>query len=127
MGFEDVSNEPHRRSEVWKSFLLDRENNQAKCKKCLEERGYNKIFNIKNSNTKSLLDHLKRSHSENNANSIQAKTNIFEKKESIGEVVSKLAIDGITFRIICESAVLQRAFSVSSFLSYYYHFKIRNI
>ncbi len=75
--FEDVSHETNRRSEVWKSFLLDKENNQAKCKECLN-KNINKIFSIKNGNTKTLLDHLRREHTEKNEKPTKSKKNFFE-------------------------------------------------
>ena len=105
MGFDDVSH--IRRSEVWKSFLLDREKEQAQCKKCLAEKNLQKVFNIKNMNTKSLLNQLERAHSEKTKKPINSMKTLFDKKESIGELVSKLAIDGTSFRIISESETLQ--------------------
>ena len=114
MVFEDISN--YRKSEAWKYFWLDRSKEQAKCMKCLEEKNITKIFKVNNGNTKTLLDHLKRAHTEEDEMSIQAKKNFFKQKESMGEVISKLAIDGISFRIISESEVLQKAFQVITIL-----------
>ena len=95
--FVDVSKE--RNFNVWNFFLWNKRDEKAKCKTC------GTVLKCKNSSTKSLFEHFKRIHSkeigkEKESLPIQAKkmTDYLEKKSkrSLEEVVTKLAIDGIT-------------------------------
>ena len=114
--FVDVSAE--RRSKVWKDFLLDKEESVAKCKIC-DANKIIKILRVTNGNTKSLLEHLEHVHGPSNPKNVKTgKGNIdnYLGRKSLGETVSKLAIDGITFRCIAESKILREAFTVSNIL-----------
>ena len=46
MVFQNVSQDSNRRSEVWKSFLLDKEKLLAKCKLCYEKVGTEEIMQV---------------------------------------------------------------------------------
>ena len=96
---------------VWNFFLWNKRDEKAKCKTC------GTVLKCKNSSTKSLFEHFKRIHSkeigkEKESLPIQAKkmTDYLEKKpikkKSLEKVVTKLAIDGITFRTIVENEEL---------------------
>ena len=50
MVFQNVSQDSNRRSEVWKSFLLDKEKLLAKCKLCYEKVGTEKIMQVTGQN-----------------------------------------------------------------------------
>ena len=50
MVFQDVSQDSNRRSEVWKSFLLDKEKLLAKIKLCYEKVGTEKIMQVTGQN-----------------------------------------------------------------------------
>ena len=87
--FVDVSNQG-RKSIIWQ----DKESENSECQLC-KEKGISKILFTKGT-TKTALDHLKHIHgitgkstkvNDNN------KSNIFEKKETVEEAVTKLCID----------------------------------
>ena len=126
MPYEDVSKEPNRRSIVWQYVLLNKENGQSKCKLCME-KGVETILFTKGGCTKTCLDHLRTHHGHGDGEDKQKvkKRNIFEKKESVEEVVSKLAIDGITFNTMAQSEMLQKAFSVSWNIHFFVFFIIK--
>ena len=50
MVFQNVSQDSNRRSEVWKSFLLDKEKLLAKCELCYEKVGTEKIMQVTGQN-----------------------------------------------------------------------------
>ena len=86
--FVDVSNQG-RKSIIWQ----DKESENSECQLC-KEKGISKILFTKGT-TKTALDHLKHIHgitgkstkvNDNN------KSNIFEKKETVEEAVTKLCI-----------------------------------
>ena len=54
MVFEDVSHE--RRSEIWKSFWLDKQESKSRCEICFK-KDITTIYNIKKGNTKTMSDH----------------------------------------------------------------------
>ena len=111
MAFVDVSAE--RRSSVWQNFLLNKTQNIAKCKIC------EKVLKTTNGNTKSLLDHLELVHGPPKSEK-SGKSNIqhYFGRKNLGETITKLAIDGITFRCISQSKTLREAFTVSCFNLY---------
>ena len=102
--FVDVSNQG-RKSIIWQ----DKESENSECQLC-KEKGISKILFTKGT-TKTALDHLKHIHgitgkstkvNDNN------KSNIFEKKETVEEAVTKLCIDRISFNTIANSEMLQK-------------------
>ena len=52
MAFENVANE--KRSEVWKSFWLNKAENKTRCQICFE-KGRNTIYNVQKGNTKTIV------------------------------------------------------------------------
>ena len=119
MVFEDVSHE--RRSEIWKSFWLDKKELKSRCELCFK-KDINIIYNIKKGNTKTMADHLKRAHDPENPTSLQRKrSHFFEKNETVEEAVTKLALDGMSFRVISQSQMLGKlaAVSFSNFTKYF--------
>ena len=58
MTYVDVSKETGRRSNAWKHFLLNKDNEKAKCK----ISGCEKILDAKGGSTRGLLQHLKVFH-----------------------------------------------------------------
>ena len=52
--FEDVSQEPNRKSDVWKFFHLDKKKEVGKCLTCFEKHKILKIFKAPKGTTKSM-------------------------------------------------------------------------
>ena len=111
MVFEDVSHE--RRSEIWKSFWFDKKELKSRCEICFK-KDITTIYAIKKGNTKTMADHLKRAHDPENPTSLQRKrSHFFEKNETVEEAVTKLALDGMSFRVISQSQMLGKLAAVS--------------
>ena len=92
---------------------MDKVNEIAKCKLC-EAKNITKLLKVKGGNTKTLKDHLELVHkSKPQAKNPKGRIDNYFGRKSLGETVAKLAIDGIPFRVIAQSEVLQDAFSVS--------------
>ena len=107
--FVDVSKHVGRKSIIWQYLWQDKESENSECQLC-KEKGISKILFTKGT-TKTALDHLKNIHGisekSTKANYVN-QTNIFEKRETVEEAVSKLCIDGIAFRTIANSEMLQK-------------------
>jgi hypothetical protein len=107
--FVDVSNQVGRKSIIWQYLWQNKESENSECQLC-KEKGISNILYTKGT-TKTDLDHLKNIHGisekSTKANYVN-QTNIFEKRETVEEAVSKLCIDGIAFRTIANSEMLQK-------------------
>ena len=61
-----------------------------------------------------MADHLKRVHDPENPTSLQRKrSHFFDKNETVEEAVTKLALDGMSFRVISQSKMLGKLAAVS--------------
>ena len=106
--FVDVSNQG-RKSIIWQYLWQDKESENSECQLC-KQKGISKILFTKG-RTKTALDHLKHIHGitgKSNKVNDDNKTNIFEKRETVEEAVTKLCIDGISFNTIANSEMLQK-------------------
>ena len=120
--YVDVSSE--RRSPVWNHMLLYKEKGDALCKLCLDKKITKTVY-AKNGSTKTILDHLRLIHGigknatlVNNDPSQKSCSEIFqEEEESVIEDVSKLCVDGLTFRNIAESTMMHKLTAVSWLIS----------
>ena len=113
--FIDVSQDHNRRSEVWQYFWLDRKRAVARCKPCLD-KGTSKILVVANGTTKSLQQHIDRFHKERKNDSKSngvgqmsksAQAHTFTKRKILGYHITKLAIQGISFRAISSQAMCE--------------------
>ena len=118
MGFESVKKE--RSAKAWNFFNFDKSTEEAKCLLC------QKIMKAKGSTTKSLNDHMKVKHSKEWAKDETNKkdTKSIEKsqpkiesfinkdnKKTPEEVISRLALDNISFSTIAKSQMMHEYFS----------------
>ena len=110
--FIDVSQDQNRRSEVWQYFWLDKKRAVARCKPCMD-KGTSKILVVANGTTKSLQQHIDRCHKEKNepksssVGQISKTAHNFTKRKILGYHISKLAIQGISFRAISSKAMCE--------------------
>ena len=98
--FVDVSNQVGRKSIIWQYLWQDKESENSECQLC-KQKGISKILFTKGT-TKTALDHLKHIHGitgKSNKVNDDNKTNIFEKRETVEEAVTKLCIDGLRRKI----------------------------
>ena len=118
MGFESVKKE--RSAKAWNFFNFDKSTEEAKRLLC------QKIMKAKGSTTKSLNDHMKVKHSKEWAKDETNKkgTKSIEKsqpkiesfinkdnKKTQEEVISRLALDNISFSTIAKSPMMHEYFS----------------
>ena len=120
-GFVDVSKEPNRNSIVWEYFYLNKAKEVAKCMVCAEKNVV-KLLMAKKGCTKSLKGHIERVHQEKekaeNPNfPNKGKKNHFAPRKNLGETLSRMAIDGATFRFIATSTVLRELVGVSLYIT----------
>ena len=111
--FIDVSEDQNRRSEVWKYFWLDKKRAVARCKPCLD-KGTSKILVVANGTTKSLQHHIDRCHKEkpnesksSSVGQLSKTAHTFTKRKILGYHITKLAIQGISFRAISSKAMCE--------------------
>ena len=113
--FIDVSKEPNRNSTVWDYFYLNKAKEVAKCMVCAE-KNIVKLLMTKKGCTKSLKAHIERVHQEKekaeNPSFPIVKKNHFAARKNLGETLSRMAIDGATFRFIATSTVLRELVGV---------------
>ena len=121
--FEDVSQEKNRKSTVWQGFFwLDKKKEVARCQKCLE-KGVTKHMQATKGCTKSLHNHIEKFHKipdSQGLSRIKTKPQIFAKRKNLGDLLAKIAINGISFRSIASPPMYELA-SVSFLFSYYLH------
>ena len=116
--FIDVSKEPNRNSIVWDYFYLNKAKEVAKCMVCAEKNVV-KLLMTKKGCTKSLKSHIERVHLEKAAENPSfpiVKKNHFAPRKNLGETLSRMAIDGATFRFIATSTVLRELVGVSLYI-----------
>ena len=110
--FIDVSQDQNRRSEVWQYFWLDKKRAVARCKPCMD-KGTSKILIVANGTTKSLQHHIDRFHKEkketksSSVGQLSKSAHTFTKRKILGYHISKLAIQGISFRAISSKAMCE--------------------
>ena len=110
MNFVDVSNQPGRRSIIWKYVWFDKLSENSECQLC-KKKGVSKIIYTKGGCTKTALDHLKFIHhiDGKNGDKVIKESNVFEIRETVQEACAKLnAVDRIPFRTIAQSEMLQK-------------------
>ena len=122
--FIDVSKEANRNSDVWKYFYLNKTKEVAKCMACADKNVI-KLLVAKKGCTKSLKSHIERVHQEKTENSNfsnKPKKNHFAPRKNLGETLSRMAIDGATFRFIATSTVLRELVGVSFYGKFFFPF-----
>ena len=120
--FIDVSKEANRNSTVWEYFYLNKAKEVAKCMVCAEKNVV-KLLMAKKGCTKSLKAHIERVHLEKAENPHfpkEGKKNHFAPRKNLGETLSRMAIDGATFRFIATSTVLRELVGVSLYIMIIY-------
>ena len=107
--FEDVSNDPNRKSEVWKYFHLDKKKEVGKCLTCFNKHKTLKIFKAPKGSTKSMSNHHERFHSQSDGSKstipFKPVPTPFVKRKCLEESIVKLALTRISFRAIASEAM----------------------
>ena len=123
--FEDVSQDPNRKSDVWKFFHLDKKKEVGKCLTCFEKHKLLKIFKAPKGTTKSMSNHLERFHkpSDGTKSTIPFKQvpTPFVKRKCLEESIVKLALERISFRAIASDA-MRDLVSVSYYAAKFFNF-----